>query len=291
MGSGASAAAGAISGKSGGSIGGFGEMLFGDGGAGAAGSAAMAQQAFAERQLADTDTRVTQSLTRSYAEGDRLNQFTVAGLTSLDKDISNQERNLARQEQLISQIDPTIIEASQQALKLLRGEQSSALNPLKNQRDQQRQRLLNSLREQLGPGAETSTAGIQALTKFDSETDSLFAGAQQQALSNLGGVSSQFSAQRPDMFREIMGRSQFGQNQYQLGANQAQFGMGLAQMGFQGAQLMNQAAAPAFQSQGSQFTTDTLRGQNAKAFGESLFKAGTSAAIGGMGGAAKPPVA
>lgn len=182
------------------------------------GRVAAAQQAEARRQY----DSLTGMLNTSAGQMDNA---TVQGLASLDRDIANQERNLQRQEKLISQIDPTIIEASQQALRLLRGEESSTLSPLKAQRAQQRQKLLNSLREQLGPGAETSTAGMQALNRFDSESANLFGAGQQNALQMLGNISGQFSSQRPDMMREVMGLSGLGQGQYGLRANQANFGL------------------------------------------------------------------
>jgi hypothetical protein len=150
-----------------------------------------------------------------------VDEATVSGLASFDKDIERQEKNLARQEKLISEIDPTVIEASQQALKLLRGEQAASLGPLKNQRAQQRQKLLNTLREQLGPGAETSTAGIQALTRFDAETDSLFSNAQQSAIAGLGQTAGQFNSMRPDMLREGGALSAYGQGKTNLKFNQA----------------------------------------------------------------------
>ena len=205
-----------------------------------------------------------------------INPATVQGLASFDRDIKNQEKNLSRQEQLISQLDPTIIEASQQALRLLKGEQSSALGPAQNQRNQQRQKLLNQLREQLGPGAETSTAGIQALTRFDSETNNLLAGQQQSALANLGNVSAQFTSQRPDMFREIAGLSSFGQ--------------GRSQLQFQQASALGQAMAPMLGTAGAQYTGQLVRGQQGQAWGNKLFEAGvsgaTAAATGGASGAA-----
>lgn len=176
-----------------------------------------------------------------------VNPATVAGLASLDRDIKNQEKNLSRQEALISQIDPTIIEASQQALRLLRGEESSAMGPLKQQRDMQRQKLVNSLREQLGPGAETSTAGIQALTRFDAESGNLFSGAQQNMLASLGNLSTQFTSQRPDMFREIAGLSNFGQSK--------------ADLSFRQASALNQARSGQMQTAGAQFIGDQMRGQ------------------------------
>lgn len=218
-------------------MGGVGEAVLGSGGAEAAGAAAMDKEREARRQYALAEQR--------YGEiKDITGRATAGGIAQFEKDIANQERNLSRQEQLISQLDPTIIEASQQALRLLRGESSSTLGPLKAQRDRQRQRLVNTLREQMGPGAETSSAGMQALTAFDSETDSLFAGAQQQALSNLGSLSSQFTSQRPDMFREIAGRSAFGQGASNLLFQQANVLQGAGgQLGNFGQSLVDTAGA------------------------------------------------
>lgn len=220
-------------GGGGGLVGGAVDAVFGDGGAGAAQDAAMAQQEQARRNYAEikgiTDRATTQ------------------GLLSFEKDLANQEKELGRQEQLISQIDPTILEASQQALKLLRGESSSSLKPLNDQRAMQRQKLVNQLREQLGPGAETSTAGMQALSRFDSETNQLTAGQQQGALQLLGNTASQFSGLRPNMNQTIGLRSAYGQG----GTN----------LQFQQAGLLSGAMQPLTQTAGAEFTGEALRGQ------------------------------
>lgn len=227
----------------------------------AAGQAANDQAAMSQRMLNAQNANI--------GVGRReLNASTVAGLASLDRDIANQERNLSRQEQMISQLDPTIIEASQQALKLMRGEDASTLAPLKRQREMQRQKLLSSLREQLGPGAETSTMGIQALNRFDAETSNIFSGAQQQALSNLGSVSTQFSSQRPDMLREIAGLSGFGQQKYQMGLNKANYSLGVI-----GA--MNGGNAQHLQSAGAGQVSAMMAGQQQNAWGNQLAQSAT----------------
>jgi hypothetical protein len=199
---------------------------------------------------------------------------TTAALLQFDKSISAQEKNLARQEELAAQIDPAIIEASQQALRLLKGEQSSALAPLQRQRDQQRQTLLNTLREQLGPGAETSTAGMQALTRFDSETSNLMAGGQQQALGNLGSLMGQFRAAGPDILREASGLGSLASGRY-----------GVQQQTSQG--LLG-ARSGLFQTAGAQYTGEMIRAQNrfnfAKSLHESGQKIGETWATMGMGG-------
>lgn len=212
----------------------------------AAGGAAMAQQEEARRQYGEL-----KGIT---------DKATVAGLATYDKALTSQETNLARQEKLISQIDPTVIEASQQALKLLRGEQSSTLGPLKQQRDLQRQKLVNSLREQLGPGAETSSAGMQALTKFDTETSNIFNGAQQQAIQNLGSTFGQFNSGRPDMLREATGLGQLGRAR--------------ADLQFDQAKLLSSFGQPLIQSAGAQFVGDQMRGQAQQSFGNALMGGG-----------------
>jgi len=232
---------------------------------GAAQAAAIAQQREAQRQYKE--------------QSGILNKASVMGMASMDKAIGQQEKNLARQEQMISQIDPTIIEASQQALKLLRGETSSTLAPLQRQRDMQRQKLMNSLREQLGPGAETSTAGIQAMNRFDAESSNLFAGAQQQALGNLGNISSQFSSQRPDIGREI--------------GNMANFGMNKAGYGFQLAEGLRLAGAGKQATAGAQYTGQMMQGQYQQAQANQLMQTGGMLAgsylSGGLGGGTTSP--
>jgi hypothetical protein len=196
---------------------------------------------------------------------------SIAGMLNFEKELGQLDKNLKRSEDLISQIDPTIIEASQQALKLLRGEDAGVTAPLKRQRETQRQRLLNSLREQLGPGAETSTAGIQALTRFDAETDSLFSNAQQNAIQGLGNTAGQFNAVRPDMFRDAMGKVQIGQGN---------------------ANILNQAGQNVIDSAGAEFTEGTIRGQNNAAFGRSMLGFGASmlgSFMGGSGGGTPKP--
>jgi hypothetical protein len=240
-------------GGDGGVLGGVSQTLFGDGGAGAAQDAAMAQQ-----RAAQGNYNTIKGLS---------DQATTQGLLSFEQDIKNQERELGRQEQLIAQIDPTIMEASQQALKLLRGESSSTLKPVQDQRNMQRQQLVNRLREQMGPGAETSTAGIQALNRFDSETNNLVSGQQQGALSLLGNTANQFSALRPNMNQSIGLRSQYGQGGTNLRMNQAA--------------LLNGAYQPVINSAGAEHTAAVMRGKQDLAFGNALLEGGIAYATGG----------
>ena len=106
-------------------------------------------------------------------------------LEQMAQQIELQNRAILRQEKLLAAIDPTILEAGAQALKLLRGEESRTLAPLRAERERQRQTLLNKLRKQLGTGAESSTTGLEALNRFDSETAGLMADKQQAVLGDL----------------------------------------------------------------------------------------------------------
>lgn len=208
------------------------------------------------------------------------NETTAQGFASFDQALKAQDKNISRQEQLVSQIDPTIIEASQQALRLLRGESSSTLAPLQQQRDVQRQKLLNSLREQLGPGAETSTAGIQALTRFDAESSNLFATAQQQALGNVSNVFGQFSNSKPNLGNEI---STFGQ-----------LAQGRAGLGYQQAGILGGAYQGVINTAGANQTGALLQGQQQQAMANQLLQTGStiaSAAIMAKSGAASVPSA
>jgi hypothetical protein len=113
---------------------------------------------------------------------------SVAELAQLDKQYKMQDAELARQEKLISAIDPAVMEAGSQALKLLRGQQSAMTQPILDQRARQRQDLVARLRDQLGPGGEASSAGTNALNQFDEQTSGLIAGANQDALKTVLGT-------------------------------------------------------------------------------------------------------
>lgn len=232
--------------------------LFGD-----SGSGDLQQAAREKMEMAQRNYNTTKKIT---------DEAVGVGSMQFEKDIANQEKNLARQEQMISQIDPTIIEASQQVLRLMKGDNASSLAPLQRQRDMQRQKLMNSLRAQLGPGAESTSAGLRALTAFDNESANLFAGAQQQAIANLGGTAQQFNAVRPDMLREIMGRSQFGQGKSNLLFNQTNALQG----------VMNQM----YDAAGGESAARAMNQQQNTAFGMKLFD---SAVQGGMMLAGAPP--
>lgn len=132
---------------------------------------------------------------------------SVEELRSLEGQLQSSERVLAQNERLLSAVDPALMEASQQALKLLRGEKAQSLGPLEQQRTEQRNQLVQRLREQYGPGAESTSAGAKALRQFDSETSMLSNSAQQQSLGTLLGTTEQARS-------SALGGIQLGYNGY-----------------------------------------------------------------------------
>lgn len=191
-----------------------------------------------------------------------------------------QNRQLQRQEKLIKSLDPAILEAATQATQLLRGEEAKSLQPVRDQRARQRQQLVNQLREQLGPGAETSSVGQQALQRFDQGTSSQLAGLQQQSLNQLFTIGSFESGRGSRTLRDTLGVAQgFG--------DIARRNVG-AITGSQGA--ISQAGAQAVGAAGSQFVGAQLAGQSQAALGGQLIQGslGLATAFVGRPQATKP---
>lgn len=150
--------------------------------AGAAKDAANAQSAQSSSWLADTQMARQQAL-------DAYGSYSSTQASEIDKAIASQERNVGRQEQLVQSIDPSLISAGKQMNDLLQGQSAPVLQNIKDQRQLQRQNLLDTLRQQYGPGAETSSAGVNALQKFDSETANSLSSAQQSYLSSVSNIA------------------------------------------------------------------------------------------------------
>jgi hypothetical protein len=143
--------------------------------------AARAQGDIAEAQLAQQ--REDRALALKFAEA------TPEELAQLNKTIQVNEADIARKTKLLESADPAIMEAGKQALGLLRGEEAKILSPLRNQFSKQESELRAKLTAQLGPGYETSTAGIQALQALKQSQNDQLTTAQQGTLGQLLGVA------------------------------------------------------------------------------------------------------
>ncbi len=114
---------------------------------------------------------------------------TPSQIAAYDQALQGQEANVRRQESLVASLDPNIIEAGKQTMQLLQGHSAPVLANLQQQRDIQKQKMLDGLRTQMGPGAETSSAGQQAIQQFDQQTANIMNDAQQQYLDKVSNMS------------------------------------------------------------------------------------------------------
>lgn len=135
---------------------------------------------------------------------------TAAELGQIDKTIATSDKAIARQEQLISALDPTIVAASKNALDLLNGKEAPTLNPLRQERERQRSLLESNLREQLGSGYATSSSGSEALNRFDMQTGQLTSQAQQSYLGSVSNTLGTVSGARSSAEGALAQQESFG---------------------------------------------------------------------------------
>lgn len=143
--------------------------------------AAMAEQA--KREAVTAEAR---------ASRDRLNLAAQSPqqLAALEKGLSAAQAQVDTDLRQLAAIDPAIMEASKQVMTLLQGGRAAVNDPLMQQRDMQRKQLVDSLRAQYGPGAESSSIGQRALQQFDMQSNMAFQQNQQNTLGNLFGMAT-----------------------------------------------------------------------------------------------------
>lgn len=132
---------------------------------------AAAQQRAADAQLAQQRSDRGQAL-----------NFVTPGpqeLAQMQQAISLNSQDIARRQKLIDSADPALLEVGKQTLAMLQGKEAAGTTGYNSQRARQKAQLQNTLAKQLGPDYANSSAGIQALSAFDSETANN-AGVQQQ---------------------------------------------------------------------------------------------------------------
>lgn len=150
----------------------------------------------AQREAQRTRNVAMQIATPSFNELQQVDKL----LESQARTMQMTEQALAKQFDLLESVDPAIKEAGSQALDLLRGKEAAILSPIRKSREKRRAQLESELSQRLGPGWRTSTAGIQAMAEFDTQTDTLLFGAQDQTIGRLLGVAVQA---RPDIISEV----------------------------------------------------------------------------------------
>lgn len=172
--------------------------------ANAAQNAALAQQ----RTAADQQRAATGYATQYGNDLNSLAAMTPQEMQAYNQHLRSATLQVQQQQKVIDAIDPSIMEASKQVLNVLRGGQTGMGNAMGDQRNAQRAQIVNSLRAQYGPGAESSSIGMRTLQSFDRDTASMGAQAQGNTLANLMGVVQN----RPNLNSGLSALTQSGQN-------------------------------------------------------------------------------
>ena len=173
---------------------------------------------------------------------------------TIEKSIQAQERNVARSEALVNSIDPALVTAGEQMKKLLDGQAAPVLSQIKNQRDMQRNQVLDTLRQQMGPGAETSSLGQNMLMKFDSETANILNGAQQSYLTQVSNIAMSGGNLSSVLTEANKALASFGNEIGQIGINKANLIQG-------GTANLAAPMAAKTNAAGGEFKGDQLMGQ------------------------------
>lgn len=235
-------------------------------GARAAGAAA-GEQSY---QAQVTRDMILRQGAQNVTDADTLAQASPEELNALGRSYQAASTGLDRESKLLASIDPALMEASDQALKLLRGETASINKPMQDLRNSQRQQLLNSLRSQYGPGAESSSIGQQALQKFDMETNSMFAQNQQSALAQVFNIANTDVGSRQRA--GIASLQQVGQGYSALQDRRLNAHMN-ASTGLLGA--LSGTSQQMIQTAGAPYVGDAIRAQGQQALGQNLMNTGT----------------
>lgn len=241
----------------------------------AAGAAASAQERMARQQQ-------ELILERGQAEQDAAMELAAASpqeLIAYEKQLDTALSQIARRQRMIDAIDPALMEASEQVLALLQGEEAGLTKASNQQRQMQRQELINTLRAQYGPGAETSSIGQQALQRFDSETNMLTQNTQQSALATAFGIASSAPG-LTDINSAMSGLQSAGSNFSNLQQRQLDARMQT------GSNILSGIAGTAqsrISSAGSQYVSPMLQAQQQAGLFNDIIKSGAQAGFAAMG--------
>lgn len=140
----------------------------------------------ANNAAADAQERAARAQQEGYANQSQrvvnAAQATPQEIAQLEQANKTNADDLARKQKMLDSVDPALLEVGKQALQLAQGKEAASLDPLRRQRAQDRNVLMDRLTKQLGPGAETSSVGQAALQRFDQATADQLNSAQQQTL-------------------------------------------------------------------------------------------------------------
>lgn len=192
----------------------------------------------------------------------RLAEASPQEIRAYESNLTANEKRLANAERMFASIDPAILEASDQILKILKGEQTSAGGLYEGERNRMRENLIDQLRTQYGPGAEFTALGRKALQDFDAQTNMGSIGVQQNALGTLGNVFGMGSAANQEIGSSATGVAGAGGLFGSLNERKLRAASGTSQ------NIINTA--------GGEFIGDMMRGQSQGQFANLLIKGGAA---------------
>lgn len=202
----------------GGALAGAGAIIGGNKAADAATSAGQAQLAAAQAQIAYEQTALNQQIAerqRITAQAVSTAQISPGEASSIGQILSDKSASLNaslasinQQQTLLNNMDPNTKLAGQNLYNLMSGQAASALAPYQAQIDRQRASLVSNLQSQLGPGYATSSAGIEALSRFDAQSSLSQAQVQQSYLNTFGGIYGNLTGQQNQAQSTITGQTQ-----------------------------------------------------------------------------------
>lgn len=134
-----------------------------------------------QRQIAQRQQAIAQVQSMAALQPQEIAQISQILQTRNDQ-LQASLTSISKQQDLLDQAAPTMRAAGQNLYDLMMGKAADILKPLQQQQQLQRQKLMDNLSATMGPGFMSSTAGIQALTSFDTQAAMASANAQMQAV-------------------------------------------------------------------------------------------------------------
>lgn len=213
-----------------------GGIVAGNNAADAATSASDAQLKASREQVKSSQDMFDKNMAerhRMEGVGREVGEMTATELASINRLLQTKELGLtksfealAQEQKVLDDIDPVIKESGKQTLEMLKGKTSEYLKPVLDQRTRQRQQLEEQLSRRLGPGFRTSSAGIEALSKFDTATNEVTMQVQQSAFKDVSATFFTSVGLRPKNMvanvNDIFGRAAAIDNSVaQIAQNQA----------------------------------------------------------------------
>jgi hypothetical protein len=237
------------------------------GNAGKAGLSAAQQQVQMSREALAAQVKAR---SEGIAQAQKAAGISPGEIDAISKIFADKESalsaNLAsinKQQSFLDAMDPQVKAAGSNLYNLLTGKSAEILKPIQTQLNFQRQGMMDQLASQMGPGFMTSSAGIEAMTKFDAQASLALNSAQMNAISTVG-----------QQYGQLSGLQQQGQNAI----------TGQTLSAYQQAQEANRSALAGYETVAGRETQATLGAMQANPLNPFGVPAAQGSVVGTAGG-------